>query len=378
MARVRLRRFVIAAWSAALALGVTASPALADHQAPFDGTAHYSGEMVDYPLVFPVTGSGYWYQDWYWAARSNGIHHAQDIMAPKMTPVVAAASGTVTYINWSQNPTNLNPARCCTLVVEHDDGWESWYIHLNNDTPGTDDGQAWGIAPGITLGMHVDAGQLIGWVGDSGSAEDTGAHLHFELYDPEGVLVNPYDSMLKAEGRSYCTVSNFSNVDALASHNGLVKLGSTGTVVTQLQQALFVLGFDPEGVDGAFGPRTEGAVRAFQDAHGLSIDGVVGSRTRGVLLALREISTNALVLDPDGRTLRHGAVGGDVKQLQELLAVAGHDSGAPDGVFGARTVGAVRAYQESAGIHIDGVVGRGTRSALAATLGLSGLVTCPN
>jgi peptidoglycan hydrolase-like protein with peptidoglycan-binding domain len=85
-----------------------------------------------------------------------------------------------------------------------------------------------------------------------------------------------------------------------------------------------------------------------------------------------------LVLDPDGRTLRHGAVGGDVKQLQELLAVAGHDSGAPDGVFGSRTVGAVRAYQESAGIHIDGVVGRGTRSALAATLGLSGLVTCRN
>ncbi len=101
------------------------------------------GEMVDYSLVFPVDGQVS-LRDTFYAARSNGDHHAQDLMAPKMTPVLAAASGTVRYVNWSNSSDDLNPARCCTIAIRHDDGWESWYIHLNNYTPGTDDGAAWG------------------------------------------------------------------------------------------------------------------------------------------------------------------------------------------------------------------------------------------
>jgi len=376
MGRVRTLRLAATIAATLLISGIAVVPASADHQAPFDGSDHYFGEMVDYPLVFPVTGDSHWYEDWFWAARTNGTHHSQDIMAPKMTPVVAAASGTVTWINWSQDPGDLNPERCCTIVISHDDGWESWYIHLNNDTPGTDDGQAWGIAPGIELGMHVDAGTLLGWVGDSGNAEDTPPHLHFELYDPEGVIVNPYDSLLVAEGQDHCTVSNFSDIDTLLATSGLLEQGSTGTAVTQLQQALFVLGFDPEGVDGAFGPRTEGAVRAFQDERGLQIDGVVGGQTRSAFAALQGISNHALVLDPDGRTLSMGALGGDVAELQELLAIIGLDPGPADGVFGLKTEGSVRAYQEDAGILLDGVVGPGTRSSLASYLGLSGLVSC--
>lgn len=377
MSRVRTSRVATVVSIVAMLAGLAAVPASANHEQPHDGPDHYYGEMVDYPLVFPVTGNNYWYEDWFWAARGSGTHHAQDIMAPKMTPVVAAASGTVTYINWSQDPNNLNPHRCCSLVITHDDGWESWYIHLNNDTPGTDDGLAWGIAPDITLGMHVAAGTLIGWVGDSGSAEETPPHLHYELYDPHHTLVNAYDSLLAADGKPHCTVSNFANIDALMASSGLLKRGSKGTAVTQLQQALFVLGFDPEGVDGVFGPKTEAAVRSFQDDRGLLIDGVVGSKTKAALAALRDIAKHALVLDPDGRNLSSGAVGGDVKQLQSLLKILGLDPGTPDGVFGPKTIGAVRAYQEDAGILIDGVVGRGTRSSLAATLGLSNLVSCP-
>jgi hypothetical protein len=80
---------------------------------------------------------------------------------------------------------------CCALALRHDDGWESWYIHLNNDTPGTDDGLGYGIVDGLESGSHVTAGQLIGWVGDSGNAEWAGSHLHFELHDPAGTVVNP-------------------------------------------------------------------------------------------------------------------------------------------------------------------------------------------
>jgi peptidoglycan hydrolase-like protein with peptidoglycan-binding domain len=354
------------------------APASADHQEPFDGHEHYYGEMVDYPLVFPVGGDSYWYEDWFWAQRSNGLHHAQDFMAPKMTPVFAVASGTVTYINWSQDPNDLNPDRCCNLVILHDDGWQSWYIHLNNDTPGTDDGEAWGIAPGIELGVHVEAGTLIGWVGDSGNAEDTPPHLHFELYDPEGVLVNPYDSFLAAEGQSFCAVKRFAEIDALVETPGLVQRGAVGTAVEQLQEALFVLGFDPSGIDGAFGPLTEGAVRGFQDERGLSIDGIVGSQTKGTLAQISEAAEHIFVLDPDGRNLSMGALGGDVRELQHLLGSLGLDAGPADGVFGSKTAGAVRAYQEGVGILIDGVVGPGTRLSMASTLGLSRLISCPS
>ena len=174
---------------------------MANHRAAFDGTAHTYGEMVDYPLTFPVAGPAT-FRDTFYSARGTGQHHAQDLMAQKMVPVVAAGSGTVRYINWSHDPDDLNPDRCCTMVIAHDDGWETWYLHLNNDTPGTDDGQGWGIAPGITIGTRVAAGDFIGWVGDSGNAENTSPHLHFELYDPEEVIVNPYDALKAAQAQS--------------------------------------------------------------------------------------------------------------------------------------------------------------------------------
>ena len=179
-------------------IALSADGAKANHRTPFDGSIHVYGEMVDYDLTFPIQGSATFY-DTFYAARGSGQHHAQDLMSKKLIPVVAAASGTVRYVNYSRDPENLNPDRCCTLVLDHDDDWATWYLHLNNDTPGTDDGQGWGVAPGIEPGVHVEAGQLIGWVGDSGNAENTSPHLHFELYDPEDVLVNPFLALKAAQ-----------------------------------------------------------------------------------------------------------------------------------------------------------------------------------
>src|SRR5262252_1647667 len=58
---------------------------------------------------------------------------------------------------------------------------------------------------------------------------------------------------------------------------------SSGPDVTALQQRLKDLGFDPNGVDGHFGPGTEAAVRAFQQAKGLTVDGKVGPNTQAAL-----------------------------------------------------------------------------------------------
>jgi hypothetical protein len=62
-----------------------------------------------------------------------------------------------------------------------------------------------------------------------------------------------------------------------------LKRGSTGPEVTALQQRLLDLGFNPNGVDGIFGPGTESAVKAFQQAKGLTADGMVGPITRAAL-----------------------------------------------------------------------------------------------
>ncbi len=161
-----------------------------------DSTQEVAYATTVYPMIFPHLAGEYTSMpDTFGDCRGSGCsrrHHGIDIMAPKMVPLVAVASGTVGWMHDDQG------GNCCAMALRHDDGWESWYIHMNNDTPGTDDGQGWGFAEGIYSGAHVEAGQLIGWVGDSGNAEWTAPHTHFELHDPNGTIINPYESLLAA------------------------------------------------------------------------------------------------------------------------------------------------------------------------------------
>lgn len=316
------------------------------------GPAHaqnQTGDMVSYALEFPVRGENH-FRDTFWAARSHGIHHATDIMAAKGTPVVAAASGTIRYLNWSTRADNLNPDRCCSLVIKHDDGWETWYLHLNNDTAGTDDGQGWGIADGILPGTHVDAGQLVAWVGDSGNAEGASPHLHFELRDPSGVIVNPYEAL-----RTAAEAAPPVDGDPLFDSARVLRKGDRGDDVERLQEVLGQLDFSPGPVDGIFGPATLGAVLAFQERYGLAADGLVGSATRATLQGL---------LSSSGETLRLASRGPEVMLLQDLLNGRGYDPGPIDGIFGPLTLDAVLAFQSDEGLTIDGLVGPQTRSAL--------------
>ncbi|MCH5352104.1 MAG: spore cortex-lytic enzyme [Acutalibacter sp.] len=63
----------------------------------------------------------------------------------------------------------------------------------------------------------------------------------------------------------------------------LSKYGSRGSEVTQIQQRLQELGYDPGAADGIFGTRTQQAVLAFQRDYGLSADGIVGEKTLAAL-----------------------------------------------------------------------------------------------
>lgn len=146
-------------------------------------------------IAFPVQGD-VTFADTFDVPRSGGrTHNAADIMADKMTPIVAVVNGVIHYA-----PV-IEPSYGYMITLNGDDGYEYNYVHLNNDTPGTDDGAGGpknAYAPGIAKGVRVVRGQLIGWVGDSGNAEDTGAHCHFEIIDADDTPINPYESLMAA------------------------------------------------------------------------------------------------------------------------------------------------------------------------------------
>jgi hypothetical protein len=145
-------------------------------------------------IIFPVLGGGS-FRDDYHAPRASGPHHATDIFAPKMRPLVAAVDGTISFVAYPQ------PSYGWFIRITDDQGYDYLYIHINNDTPGTDDGQGGAMnayAFDMDRGNRVVAGQLIGWVGDSGNAETTPPHLHFEIEAPDGTKLNPYHSLVPA------------------------------------------------------------------------------------------------------------------------------------------------------------------------------------
>ena len=146
-----------------------------------------------FPLVYPIDAPRQ-FADTFGTARDGGdrLHQGGDLFAPKMAPVLATAAGRISAVDWSLSAGFY-------IDITHAGGWRSRYLHLNNDTPGTDDGLGFGIAEGIGVGASVAAGQVIGYVGDSGNAESSSPHLHFELRMRDWTAVNPYPFVI---GRS--------------------------------------------------------------------------------------------------------------------------------------------------------------------------------
>ena len=147
-------------------------------------------------IAFPVDGD-VTFTDTYNAPRSGGrTHHATDIMGEKMMPLLAAVDGEILFAPMDE------PSYGYMIMLGGDDGYQYNYVHINNDTPGTDDGlggPAYAYAPGIQKGVRVERGQHIAYLGDSGNAEWTADHLHFEILDPNNVVMNPYLSLVAAQ-----------------------------------------------------------------------------------------------------------------------------------------------------------------------------------
>jgi len=186
-----LRRLAVGGAFLALVASGTTPPARA-------ATDPDDPNVVVRRITVPVQGS-FSYHDDFGDPRGSGTHEGNDLMVPKGRPLLAVVDAAVRRIfvdNGTASQGNM-------LVLRDSEGWEYWYIHINNDTPGTDDALnplEHAFAAGVAVGAKVTAGQVVAYAGDSGNAESTGSHLHFEIHQPGGTAVDPYPSLRLAQG----------------------------------------------------------------------------------------------------------------------------------------------------------------------------------
>jgi peptidoglycan hydrolase-like protein with peptidoglycan-binding domain len=135
--------------------------------------------------IFPVQGPC-WFTDTWHAPRSGGRRHlGVDIIAPKGKAVYAVTDGIITR-TFQDRPGSLGGN---ALRLTAPDGTYFHYAHFS------------AFAEGIELGVEVVAGQIIGYVGSTGSSSTP--HLHFEYHPFGGAAVNPYPMVKKLDA---CTV----------------------------------------------------------------------------------------------------------------------------------------------------------------------------
>jgi murein DD-endopeptidase MepM/ murein hydrolase activator NlpD len=123
--------------------------------------------------VFPVYGPAA-YSDTFGAPRADvSYHHGDDIFAPLGSPILAVADGTVFSVGWNDIGGNR-------LWLRDEEGNQFYYAHLS------------AFSTLARNGARVKAGDVLGFVGNTGDAEGTPYHLHFEIH-PLALLFLGYD-----------------------------------------------------------------------------------------------------------------------------------------------------------------------------------------
>ena len=138
-------------------------------------------------FLFPVVGTTDYYDD-FGEPRGGLKHQGIDVIAAKRAPAVAVEDGRVEY--WT-----TSKSAGCMLYLYGDSGTMYEYIHLNNDRTARNDNRGKcveGTAYAVPNRARVDAGQQIGYVGDSGDANGIHPHLHFEVHPNGKSAVDPY------------------------------------------------------------------------------------------------------------------------------------------------------------------------------------------
>ena len=127
--------------------------------------------------VFPIYGPSS-FGDTFKAARADvSWHHGEDIFAPLGAPLLAVADGTIFSVGWN----DLGGYR---LWLRDRQGNQFYYAHLS------------AFSALAHNGNEVRAGDVVGFVGNTGDAQGTPYHLHFEIH-PVGLLPLGYDGVVR-------------------------------------------------------------------------------------------------------------------------------------------------------------------------------------
>jgi len=136
-------------------------------------------------FVFPVAAEVEFIDSWGYprmtGTASEHWHQGTDIFAAHGAPLVAAENGVVARVGSASLGGNK-------LWVQGASGTDYYYAHLS------------AFAAGVGEGTRVSAGDLVGYVGDTGNAKGTSPHLHFEIHPNGGDAVNPYPLLKAAYG----------------------------------------------------------------------------------------------------------------------------------------------------------------------------------
>jgi Peptidase family M23 len=195
--------------------------------------------------VFPVYGPVS-FVDTFGAFRGDvpgNWHHGDDIFAPLGAPVLACASGIVFSVGWNDVGGNR-------LWLRDAQGNEFYYAHLS------------AFSPLARNGLQVKAGEVLGFVGNTGDASGTPTHLHFEIH-PAALIFMGYDGAV--DPTLYLTAwqhlqdVRFQNiagwVPAAAVSDPAPKPGAILLQVSDISEAS---GLDPGSLQRAIAPRVPG------------------------------------------------------------------------------------------------------------------------
>lgn len=134
----------------------------------------YPNSLMDYNCGIRTydnhKGTDYFSWPYSWSKMRNDEVH-----------VIAAAEGTIIYKQESNQDRScsFNSSSWNAIYLEHSDGSITWYGHLKKNS----------LTPKIE-GDHVESGEFLGVMGSSGNS--TGPHLHFEVYNSQNQLIDPY------------------------------------------------------------------------------------------------------------------------------------------------------------------------------------------
>lgn len=129
-------------------------------------------------FVCPVQGGAAFINSWGFPRSGGRTHKGVDMFAKRGTPTPAVTGGTI-----KMRTVNLGGT---VTYLYGDDANKYYYAHLN------------GYPDGLRDGQRVERGEAIGFVGNSGNAEGTSPHLHFEIRPSGGSAVNPYPTVRSA------------------------------------------------------------------------------------------------------------------------------------------------------------------------------------